>query len=162
MEMEQLMERLLARIDANTTAMKEMYANMKSNQEQMVEKMDAETEAIRAETKAIQAKTKAMRAKRMEANGNAWRKGTTACHEAMEADTEKPSGMMQSVAEHQEAPKEFAIVKPVKGRKKRHKGRKHAVGRRGEPKELTRGIYAYCTHTKSMQTQERIGKRSDY
>jgi hypothetical protein len=68
---------------------------------------------------------------------------TTACHGATEIDTEKiePNPeMMQSVEEHQEIPKEGAIVKPVEGRKKRHRGRKLAAGRRGEPKELIRGI----------------------
>jgi hypothetical protein len=47
--------------------------------------------------------------------------------------------MMQSVGEHQEVPREDAVVKPVERRKKRHKGRKQAAGRHGEPKELTRG-----------------------
>jgi hypothetical protein len=64
-----------------------------------------------------------------------------ACHEATETDTEKTEsypGMMQSVAEHQVSPKEDAVVKPVKGRKKRHRSRKPTAGRRGEPKELTR------------------------
>jgi hypothetical protein len=66
---------------------------------------------------------------------------TTVCHETTEADTkeiEPNPGMMQSVAEHQEAPKD-SIVKPVEGRKKRHRGRKQAAGRRGEPKDVTRG-----------------------
>jgi hypothetical protein len=49
--------------------------------------------------------------------------------------------MMQSVAEHQVALKEDAIVKPVKGRKKRLRGRKPAAERRVEPKELTRGDF---------------------
>jgi hypothetical protein len=40
--------------------------------------------------------------------------------------------------EHQVALNEDAVVKPVKGRKKRHRGRKPAAGRREEPKELTR------------------------
>jgi hypothetical protein len=44
---------------------------------------------------------------------------------------------MESEEKHQEAPKEDAVVKPVKGRKKQHRGRKPAAGRRGEPKELT-------------------------
>jgi hypothetical protein len=44
---------------------------------------------------------------------------------------------MESGSEHREVPKEYAVVKPVKGRKKRHKGRRLAAGRRGEPKELT-------------------------
>jgi hypothetical protein len=46
---------------------------------------------------------------------------------------------MKSESEHREISKEDAVVKPVKGRKKRHRGQKLAAGRRGEPKELTRG-----------------------
>jgi hypothetical protein len=49
---------------------------------------------------------------------------TTAYHEVTKTDTEKiepDSGMMQFVAEHQEVPKEDAIVKPVEGRKKQHR-----------------------------------------
>jgi hypothetical protein len=77
---------------------------------------------------------------------NAWmtdkdaRKKMTACHEAMEADTETEpySGMMQSVAEHQVALKEDAVVKPVKGWRKRHRGRKPAAGQCGEAKKMTR------------------------
>jgi hypothetical protein len=34
----------------------------------------------------------------------------------------------KSVVEHQEVPKEDAVVKPVKGRKKRHRGRKLDAG----------------------------------
>jgi hypothetical protein len=49
---------------------------------------------------------------------------------------EQTSVTMESEEKHQEAPKEDAVVKPVKGRKKRHRGRKPAAGRRGEPKEL--------------------------
>jgi hypothetical protein len=47
---------------------------------------------------------------------------------------------MQSVEEHQEIPMEEAVVKPVKGRKKRRRARKPAAGRRREPNDLTRGI----------------------
>jgi hypothetical protein len=46
---------------------------------------------------------------------------------------------MQSESEHREVPKEYAAVKPVRGRKKRHRGRHLAAGRRGEPKELAQG-----------------------
>jgi hypothetical protein len=42
--------------------------------------------------------------------------------------TEPDPGTMQSVEEHQEIPKEKAVVKPVKGRKKRHRDRKPAAG----------------------------------
>jgi hypothetical protein len=38
---------------------------------------------------------------------------------------------MESESEHRDA-----VVKPVKERKKRHRGRKLAAGRRGEPNEL--------------------------
>jgi hypothetical protein len=63
--------------------------------------------------------------------------------EATEANTEKTEperGMMQSVAEYQVALTEDAVVKPVKGRKKRHRGRKPAAGRRGEPKQVNRSV----------------------
>jgi hypothetical protein len=64
---------------------------------------------------------------------------TTACHEATR--TESDPGTMQSVEEHQEIPKEDAAVKPVKGRKKRRRGRKLTAGRPGELNELTRSDY---------------------
>jgi hypothetical protein len=53
-----------------------------------------------------------------------------ACHEVTEADTETEpySGMMQSVAEHQVALMEDAVMKPVKGLKKRYRGRMPAAG----------------------------------
>jgi hypothetical protein len=47
--------------------------------------------------------------------------------------------MMQSVEEHQDVPIEEVAVMPVKGLKKRHRGRKSTAGRRGEPKKLNRG-----------------------
>jgi hypothetical protein len=43
------------------------------------------------------------------------------------------------VAQQREDPIEDAVVKPVKGWKKRHRDKKQAAGRRGEPKKLTRG-----------------------
>jgi hypothetical protein len=61
---------------------------------------------------------------------------TTSCNEA----TEKiHPGMMQSAEEHQDVPSEDVVMKPVKGLKKRRRGRKCTAGRRGEPKELNRG-----------------------
>jgi hypothetical protein len=44
---------------------------------------------------------------------------------------------MECEWEHQEVPEEDAVVKPVKGWKKRHRGWNLAAGRHGEPKELT-------------------------
>jgi hypothetical protein len=59
---------------------------------------------------------------------------TTEAHLECEEQT---SVTMESEEKHQVALKEDTIVKPIKGRKKRHRGRKPAAGRRGEPKELT-------------------------
>jgi hypothetical protein len=42
-------------------------------------------------------------------------------------------------AAKEEVPKEDAVVKPVKGRKRRHRGKKQAAWHREEPKKLTRG-----------------------
>jgi hypothetical protein len=46
---------------------------------------------------------------------------------------------MKSVAVPEEVPEKHAVVKPVGGLRKRYRGQKLAAGRRGEPKELTRG-----------------------
>jgi hypothetical protein len=89
---------------------------------------------MRAWREKMDAKTKAMRNKTMEANRNAWRKEMTACQERTEAclECKEPaSEKMESEVEHQEVSKGDAVVKPVKGRKKRHGGRKLAAGRCG-------------------------------
>jgi hypothetical protein len=59
-----------------------------------------------------------------------------ACQETTDTDIEKETDprMMQSVGEHQEVPKEVAIVKTIKRRKKWHRSRKLIAGRHGEPK----------------------------
>lgn len=46
---------------------------------------------------------------------------------------------MESELEHREVPKDDAVVKPVKGQKKQHRGEKLAAGQYREPKELTWG-----------------------
>jgi hypothetical protein len=69
-------------------------------------------------------------------------KETMACQGTTEArlECEKPTPVyMESESEHREFLNENAVVKPVRGRKKLHRGRKQAAGRRGEPKELIRG-----------------------
>jgi hypothetical protein len=69
------------------------------------------------------------------------RKETTACQE-MEAcleEEEQTSVEMKPEVAQKEVPKEDAVVQPVKGRKRRYRGRKQIAGRRGEPNELTRG-----------------------
>jgi hypothetical protein len=50
-------------------------------------------------------------------------------------DFKANSEEIESESEYREVPKEDAVGKPVKGRKKQHKGRKQAAGRHGGPKE---------------------------
>jgi hypothetical protein len=60
--------------------------------------------------------------------------------EKMEAmDLKGNPEKMECQSDHREVPKEDAIVKPVEGQKKWHRGRKLIAGRHGEPKELTQG-----------------------
>jgi hypothetical protein len=69
------------------------------------------------------------------------RKETMSCQE-MEArqDEQKLTPMdRKPEAAKVEVPKEDAVVKPVNGRKRRHRGKKQAAGRHEEPKKLTRG-----------------------
>jgi hypothetical protein len=138
---------------------------MDADRRAFIEWMKAKTKATQAETKAILAETKARREKRMEANTNDDRNESTACEDVMEArlEYEEPASgdikgeqnettacmemkdkieenpeMMQSVEEHHDAPSEDVAVMPVKGLRKRRRGRKSTAGRR-EQKELTRG-----------------------
>jgi hypothetical protein len=65
-----------------------------------------------------------------------------ACPEKMEAcleEKEPTSVETKPGVAQREVPNEDAVVKPVEGRKKRHRAKKQAAGRRGEPKKLTRG-----------------------
>jgi hypothetical protein len=71
------------------------------------------------------------------------RKETIACQE-MEAhlEEEEPTSVDRKpeVAQNEEVHVEDAVVKPVKGRKKRQRGKRQAAGRCREPKKVTRGI----------------------
>jgi hypothetical protein len=61
-----------------------------------------------------------------------------ACLGQMEAtDLEVNSTELESLAEHQEVPKEHAALKSSGSLKKRHRGCHLAAGRCGKPKELT-------------------------
>jgi hypothetical protein len=70
------------------------------------------------------------------------RKETMACQEMEEClEEEKPTSVDRKpeVAQQREVPVEDAVVKPVNGRKRRHRGKRQSAGRREEPKKLTRG-----------------------
>jgi hypothetical protein len=89
-----------------------------------------------------------MRDRRMEASMNAWREETmscqetTACHEEMEANSQKiepDPGMMQSVGEHQEVPKKEAAGMPFEEPRKQRRKRNLAAECSQKLKERTRG-----------------------
>jgi hypothetical protein len=150
MEMQEMIKHLLA---GQAKAYREqILAEMKADRKADQEKAEANRKNIKEMMKATQEDKKSGQAE-MRSTVDVWmpdikcarkkmpdikdaRKKTTACNEATEADTETEpySGVMQSVAEHQVALEEDAVVKPAKGRKP-------AAGRRGEPKELTRSHY---------------------
>jgi hypothetical protein len=124
---------MIEKMDASTKAMLANLKMMNTNQAKTDVELEESSEAIE--------ETRVEREEPTSADRTACQE-TTVCHEETEAAIEKiepDSVTMQSVAEHREAPEEDAVVKPVRGRKKRHRGPKQAAGRRGEPKELTRG-----------------------
>jgi hypothetical protein len=71
------------------------------------------------------------------------RKEMMACQEMDDRLEEKEPASLDrkpEVAQQREVPNEDAVVKPVKGWKRRHRGKKEAAERCKEPEELTRGI----------------------
>jgi hypothetical protein len=72
--------------------------------------------------------------------------------EADKEKTEPDPGMMQSVGEHQEVPKEEATVMPARGKRKRHTDRNLAAEHRQKPKERARGC---CGSQKTVTVADR-------
>jgi hypothetical protein len=137
MESQQIVELLLSM----QARMEKADADRQAEQELLIGIMDANAKSMREDIKCGQAEMRSILDAWI-ANIKVARKKTTACQEVMGANPEKfehDPGKMQSMEEHQEIPKEDTVVKPVKGREKRHRDRKPAAGRRGEPNELTRG-----------------------
>jgi hypothetical protein len=132
------------KMDANTKAMKAMQEKAEAERKSDREERKAEREADREQSKADREQWKA---KMDEMFAKMDRKASPEMMTATQAKTEgklkeltEPTEeMMQSAEEHQQVPRDDAVVIPVRGRKRRHKGRKQAAERHGEPKELTRG-----------------------
>ncbi|PNF33112.1 hypothetical protein B7P43_G15637 [Cryptotermes secundus] len=148
---QQMMELLLREI---RTSQEEMVAKLDADSKSWREELAAERRAIEARMEAIKARMKAMQEnrgtshKKMAADTKPKRDmETIACQECqeMEAHLEEEKltsvdGKPETAEEEEEIPVDDAVVKPVKGWKKRHKGKKQAAGQLGEPKKLTRGI----------------------
>jgi hypothetical protein len=114
-------EEMIARMDANTKAMKTMQENIQENLKKTMEEILSKMEERMTVTQAkMDTKLKELT-------------------ETFEKTQTEPSPEMQSAEEHQDVPREDAAVKPVRGQKRQHGGWKQAAGRHEEPKELTRG-----------------------
>jgi hypothetical protein len=158
MDMQQMMQQLLARMDANT---KEINAKMDANQAKTTKQEEtlAEISAImNTNLKDLKEDIKLSQAEMRSTICAFWSElketvqhemkavmqpirseldETTACNEAIE--TEPNPGMMQSIEEHQEIPKEDAAVMPVGELRKRHRFCNLASECRQKMRERTRG-----------------------
>jgi hypothetical protein len=136
MEMQQMMEMLLKEIKAGQEQMEKMEANRKADKEDFMAKLDADRRAVKEENKADRRDLKELM-KMMTAN-----QAKTDAKVTELTEEEEPASVDRKpeVAQQREVPVEDAVVIPVKGRKKRHRGMKKAAERREEPKELTRGL----------------------
>jgi hypothetical protein len=129
--MEQMMECLLARMDAN----------IKTRQENTMKEMRAGQDlnvSLLSRIEANQRETKEIHAIRSELENT--RKETMACQGKTEASLEwerRTSVDMEPDVAYQEVPKEGAEVMPVGGPKKRRRDRNLAAGRRQKPKKTT-------------------------
>jgi hypothetical protein len=101
--------------------------------------IETNKEEMEADRKAWQEEMAAMRDRWMNDNHNE----TMACRETMEARLEEKEPTLvdrkPEVAQQLEVPNKDAVLKPVKGWMKRHRGKKQAAGQCEEPKELTQG-----------------------
>jgi hypothetical protein len=123
MDSQQMMELLL---DMKATlATKE---DRKIDKEEMIQEMRADRGKRKAEMEGILSKMEKMLT-------------TTQAktHVKLKELTQPREEVMQSAEEHQQVPNEDAMVIPVRIRKRWHRGREEAAGRRGEPKELNQG-----------------------
>jgi chromosome segregation ATPase len=140
--MNEKMETYQAKLDANREDSKthreeskawreDMKATLatKEDRQEMIQEMRADREQRKADMEEILAK--------MEERMTATQAKTDV---KLKELTEPREEMMQSAEEHQEVPREDAVVIPVRGRKRRHRGQKQAAGRHGEPKEFNRGV----------------------
>jgi hypothetical protein len=167
MSMQQIMEMLVemkATADADREERKadkeKMAADRKADKEDLLTRMENKIDAshkkaeadkeemlarIKEDRKANQgellARMDAYHEKRM-AMLDVHQKKMMTCLGQTEANTEnieQDPGMMQSAEENQDARSEDVVVMPVGKPRKRLKVWKSTAGRRGEPKELTRG-----------------------
>jgi hypothetical protein len=151
MEMQQMIERLLA-------SQEQMMAKIKTDQEEMMTRMNTNQErmsaSLREEIQSGQVEMRSIVDARI-ADMKDGRKETMACQEMVEAhlECEEPTSVdMEPEAEHWEIPKEDAIVKPIEGQRKRRRDQNLAMEHHKKPKERTQG---YCGSQKRVTVASR-------
>jgi hypothetical protein len=110
-------------------------------QEEKPASVDTKPEAAQQEEVPVEDATVILVVEPEEETSNT-RKETMACQEMEERlEEEEPTSVDRKpeVAHQRVVPVEVAVLKPVKGRKKRQRGKKQAAGRHEEPKKLSRG-----------------------
>jgi hypothetical protein len=112
---------------------------MDADREEMKARMDANTKATLATKEAMKTMQENIQENLKKTMEETMTMNQAKTDVKLKELTEPREEMMQSAEEHQEVPRENAVVIPVRGRKRRRRGRKKAAGRRGEPKELNRG-----------------------
>jgi 1,6-anhydro-N-acetylmuramate kinase len=129
MDTQQMMELLLARRDENAKTMNEkMDANTKAtlaDREQRKAEREANREQRRADMEEILAKMEERTTATQAKTEGKLKELTETIEKTL---TEPKDEMLQPAGEHQEVPREDALVIPVRGRKRRHRGRKKAAG----------------------------------
>jgi hypothetical protein len=168
MEMQQIMELLLARMNTNMKYNQEdvlarLETKVETNRENLLATLEAKFESNRetyreerkSERKAYQLDLKKMMKEMLrdkQDEMDTWlaekqdgRKQTTACQEATKIEPD--TGMMESVGEQQVVPKEEAAVIPVGALRKRRTNRNLAVGRH---QKLKGRIQASCEPQKRL------------
>jgi hypothetical protein len=134
---EDLLAKMEAKMDSNLvkvdSKLEEMLARMGEDIKSGQAEMRSTACAIRSELEAIQHEIRAV-IQPIQSELDE----TTACNEATE--TEPDPGMMQSVAEHQEAPKGEATVMPVREPRRQRRVHNLAAERSQKRKERTRGV----------------------
>jgi HD-GYP domain-containing protein (c-di-GMP phosphodiesterase class II) len=150
-----------------TQKIMEMLAEMKADQATMVAKLDDNKKKAEAFQEKMEATIQSIRSEVQETIHNRVENVRAELNQKTEANTEKfeqDPGMMQSVEEHQDVPTEDVALMPVGEPRKRRRVRKLAAGRRGEPKQGTRGYYTLIkrrdnfTYFHSHQTQNLLHK----
>jgi hypothetical protein len=157
----EMLEKLVAKQEKAAADRKADNEEMEANIKSWREKIAAETEAIKGRTRVIQENMGTSHKEMVAVIEPRRNMETIACQE-MEAhpEEEKPTSMDRKpeAAEEEEVPVEDAVVKPVNGRKKRHRGKKQAAERCEEPEQHTRGTCA--TRRKLAAACRKVSQRA--